>query len=107
MTTIKIYRNNSNDIVKFIIDGHSEYSDKNDIVCAALSSVSFMVLNGIEKLTDVKFGYEKDDGYLMFVLNESCEGNKEVNILLSSMYLFFKELEEQNPDNIRIIEPEV
>lgn len=107
MTRVEFYRNNSSDIVKFIIDGHSEFADENDIVCSAISSVSYMVLNGIEKILNVKFGYEKKDGYLMFVLPEDVDKRNEVNILLDSMYLFLKSLEEQYPDNISIKEPEV
>ena len=53
MTRVEFYRNNSSDIVKFIIDGHSEFADENDIVCSAISSVSYMVLNGIEKILNV------------------------------------------------------
>lgn len=109
MTEIKITRDKSGNIVKFVIDGHSEFSEGEDIVCSAISSVSFSTLNGIGKILKVPFGYEKDDGYLYFVLPDDLkkELREKVNILLDSMLLFFKDLEEQYGDWVNIIELEV
>ena len=96
-------------IVKFVLDGHAGYSDGDDIVCASVSSVAFAVLNGIENVLHIDFGYETGDGYLFFVLPEDVEetDRKHINILLDSMYLFFKETESQYPDNVQISELEV
>ena len=109
MTEIKISRDKSGNIVKFVIDGHSEFSESEDIVCSAISSVSFATLNGIEKILKIPFGYEKDDGYLYFVLPDELKNDlrEKVNILLDSMFLFFKDLEEQYGDYVNIIELEV
>ena len=109
MTEIKFSRNKSGDIVKFVMNGHSEFSEGEDIVCSAISSVSFATLNGIEKILKVPFGYEKDDGYLYFVLPDELKNDlrEKVNILLDSMFLFLKDLEEQYGDYVNIIELEV
>lgn len=109
MTEIRITKDKSGNIVNFVIDGHSEFSETNDIVCSAISSVSFSTLNGIEKLLKIPFGYEKKDGYLYFVLPDDLENElrEKVNILLNSMLLFFKDLEEQYGDYVNIIELEV
>ena len=109
MTEIRITKDKSGNIVKFVIDGHSEFSDEQDIICSAISSVSFATLNGIEKVLNIPFGYEKGDGYLFFVLPDDLKKDfrEKVNILLDSMLLFFKDLEEQYGDYVNIIELEV
>ena len=109
MTNIEITKDKSGNITKFVIDGHSEFAKENDIVCSAISAVSFATLNGIEKVLDIPFGYEKNDGYLYFVLPNDLkkELREKVNILLDSMLLFFKNLEEEYRDYVNIIELEV
>lgn len=92
------------------ISGHTGYSEEgSDIVCASVSSVVFMALNGIEKILGINFGYETDDGYLFFVLPEDLDDDdrKNINILLDSMYLFLADLQKQYPGNICITELEV
>ena len=85
------------------------FSDENDIVCAAVSAVTHLVLNGIENVVGVSFGYETEDGYLYFVLPEdvSLADREKLNVLLDSMFLFLINLEKQYSDNITIIESEV
>ena len=110
MTQIDIFRDKHGNIVKFVCDGHTDYAEEgHDIVCASVSAVSFAVLNGIEKVLNVDFGYEVGDGYLFFVLPEDVEetDRKHINILLDTLYLFFKETEQQYPGNIQISELEV
>lgn len=109
MINVKIYRNKNKDIVKAVFEGHSLFSDENDIVCAAVSAVTHLVLNGIENVVGVSFGYETEDGYLYFVLPEdvSLADREKLNVLLDSMFLFLINLEKQYSDNITIIESEV
>ena len=83
MTQIDIFRDKSGNIVKFVCEGHTDYAEEgHDIVCASVSSVAFAVLNGIEKVLHIDFGYETGDGYLFFVLPEDVEetDRKHINI---------------------------
>lgn len=110
MTEIKLFRDRDANIVKGVMSGHTDYAEiGSDIVCASVSSVIFMALNGIENVLNTQFGYETDDGYAEFVLPCDLDENKvkEINILLDSMYLFLKELESQYPGNVKITELEV
>ncbi len=109
MTSVNIYRDKNKNIVKFVVEGHANASDENDIVCAAISSVTHLTLNGIENVLNINVGYEVDNGYLFFVLPDdlSDEERKNANILLNSMYLFLENLEEQYSDNITVCELEV
>ena len=97
-------------IVKIVVKGHSGYSDEgSDIVCASVSSVAFMSLNGIEKLLGLNFGYETGDGYLYFVLPDDIDKKdlERANILLKSFLLYINDLKEQYPEFIEVTELEV
>ena len=110
MNKISVFRDLSGNICKMELKGHTCYAPEgSDIVCASISSAVFSALNGIENIVGVKFGYEQDDGYLLFVLPNEIESKKRqnINVLLESMLLFLKELQKQYPSNIQIAELEV
>ncbi len=110
MMEIRLFRDRSTNIVKGVMEGHTGFSYAgSDIVCASISSVIFMTLNGIENVLNIKFGYEASDGYVEFTLPNDLNDDKikEINILLDSMYLFLCDLEKQYPDNVKITELEV
>ena len=109
MTKVEIYRDKNKNIVKAVFDGHALADDENDVVCAAISSITHSTLNGIENVLKISVGYEVDDGYLYFVLPNdlSAQERKNANILLDTMYLFLINLEKQYSDNITICELEV
>jgi len=110
MTEIKIFRNSLGHIVKGELSGHTMSGPEgSDIVCASVSSVLYMALNGIENVVKEKFGYEIGDGYAYFVLSADIDDDKrkDTDILLESMVLFFKDLSEQYPQNVNITELEV
>ena len=108
MIKIDIFKSNGR-IVKAEMDGHSGYSDGDDIVCAAVSSVSHAVLNGMEKLANITFGYEVGDGYLFFVLPDDMNSRQmeDAELLTNTFLLFAKSLEKQYPDYVRVTELEV
>ncbi len=110
MTEVKLFRGRDANIVKGIVSGHTGYEDiGKDIVCASVSSVLFMTLNGIENVLNIKFGYSVDDAMAEFILPDDLDDEEisKINILLDSMYLFLCELEMQYPDNIKVTELEV
>ena len=110
MTEIKIFRNSLGNIVKGELSGHTMNAPEGeDIVCASVSSALYMALNGIEKVVGEKFGYEIDDGYAFFVLSADIDDDKRkyTDVLLESMFLFFKDLSAQYPQNVNITELEV
>lgn len=110
MTRVDIFRNKLGNIVRFECSGHSGYAEEgSDIVCASVTSVIYAAMNGIENVLGISFGYEQSDGYIFCVMpNDLSEiETKHINILLESMFLFLKELENQYPDNISVSELEV
>ena len=109
MTNVKIYLDKNKNIVKAVFDGHAMHSNGNDIVCSAISAVSYMTLNTLENVLGIDIGYETDEGYLFFVMPDdlSFELRDKSNIVLEGMYLFLNDLKEQYRDNITISELEV
>ncbi|MBQ4528841.1 MAG: ribosomal-processing cysteine protease Prp [Clostridia bacterium] len=108
MIKVDIFKKNGN-IVKIEMDGHSGYSESDDIVCASASSVAFAMANGIENVANVKFGYETGDGYLLIVLPDDLNKDEQdrTNVLTETFVLFIKELESQYPANVQVTELEV
>ena len=109
MTKVDFYRDQDHNIVKFTMNGHADYNEENDIVCAALSATVNLVLNGLESVVGVDFGYEVRDGEVFFVLPEDISSSirNDVNILLDSFYMYLQVLETDYKDNISISELEV
>ena len=98
MIKIKIKRKKKR-IVYFQINEHADYAKRGeDIVCAAVSSVSQMTLNGILEILKFygKVKYEIDDtGKLTCDLQNSDlteEEFKKVDILTESMYSYLKDV---------------
>ena len=108
MISIEFYKKQNN-IVKFVMKGHAEYSEGDDIVCAAASSVAWMTVNGIENVAGIHCGYETGDGYIFFVLPDDLSNSEAQNagLLLNSFFMYIKELESQYPDYIKVTQLEV
>ena len=96
-------------IFKGTISGHANFADANDIVCASVSSVSFAILNGIENVIGLTFGYEVRDGFLTFVMPDDMQPQQadRVGDLLDTFYLYLIELEKDYQDNIKVSKTEV
>ena len=59
MITIKINRNEKNEIVSFSLNGHAGYDvNGKDIVCAAVSAVTNMILIGLNEILNIKLKFE-------------------------------------------------
>lgn len=109
MTEICIYRKDK-DIVKYMISGHTGFDEAGqDIVCAAVSTLGISTINGLTEVNKISVGCEIRDGYLECVLPENLseEERKNSNILLETLFLSLKNLEEQYGKYITITELEV
>lgn len=97
MITIDIKRNSKNEIFSFSLNGHAGYDvNGKDIVCAAVSAVTNMVLIGLNEKLQIDLEFEKSDGgYLKVELSEKTESEKMRNaqVLLESMVEEFLDLE--------------
>lgn len=109
MTNICVYRKNK-DIVKYTVSGHTGFGESGaDIVCAAVSTIATAVLNGLTDVVGIAVGYEVREAYLECVLPDelSDDMRRSADVLLNTMFLSLKDLEEQYGDYITITELEV
>ena len=97
MITINIKRNKEKQIVSFSLNGHAGYDvNGKDIVCAAVSAVTNMVLIGLNEILKIKLKFEKaDGGYIKVELPEDINPEKMVSaqILAESMVSEFLDIE--------------
>ena len=87
MTKVTIYKNVKNECVGFKALGHSGYAEEGeDIVCAAISILTFNTMNAIESFTDTNVSLEMDEelGLIEYSIDEPT---KETSLLLDTMVL--------------------
>jgi uncharacterized protein YsxB (DUF464 family) len=108
MVTVKIEREQGN-ITSFVITGHAESGPYgHDLVCAAVSAVSFGTVNAIEALCNIEPDVElrDDGGYLRFNSPNAVDEDVQMNIriLLEGMVVSLKTIENDYGTYIQIIE---
>ena len=95
MIRVTFYRKENGSLSGFCIKGHAGYGKSGrDIVCAAVSALSFNTANSIESFTEDVFSVEQgEDGYLKFFL----EGNpsSDTELLLKSLLLGLSQIREE------------
>ncbi|MDO4378436.1 MAG: ribosomal-processing cysteine protease Prp [Erysipelotrichia bacterium] len=98
---VKVKVEKINDSIKFIdINGHADYGQYgNDLVCAAVSSISIGLLNAIDILAPQKCDIQLSENRIrIMVLN-----NEEVvQTVLSVGLIQLKTIEEKYPKNLKI-----
>lgn len=106
MTNIKILTKN-NDIVSFVVSGHTGYADYGkDIVCSAVSSITQSACLGIKKVLKINAVIKKDNksGYLELKLPKDLSQQKlqEAQIILKTMQLSLTDLLSSYSDYIKL-----
>ena len=97
MITVKIERNENDEIISFSLDGHAGYDvEGKDIVCAAVSAVTNMTLIGLNEKLRLKLKVEKSDGgYIKVSLPADVSGDEMMiaQFLLESMVTEYLDIE--------------
>ncbi|MCF6138088.1 ribosomal-processing cysteine protease Prp [Pseudalkalibacillus berkeleyi] len=106
MLTVNIHRDQHN-IVSFSISGHAESGPYgHDLVCAAVTAVSFGSVNAIEELCQVEPEVEtrENGGYLLFKTPSSVneETSKKMQLLLEGMLVSLRTIERDYGKYIKI-----
>lgn len=81
------------------ISGHANYSNREDIVCASVSSIMYTTVNAILRFDKDAIKYEDDGDKVIITINKSDNITTE---LISNMLLLFKNLESDYKNNIKI-----
>ncbi|MBO4848266.1 MAG: ribosomal-processing cysteine protease Prp [Clostridia bacterium] len=97
-------------IVGFTAKGHSGYADKGgDIVCAAVSALTQTAYLGIRELVGAKADFQCSDGALRLKLDPSVAGEKreKAELILGTMLLGLRSVEENYSDYLKVLKREV
>lgn len=96
-------------IVSFKISGHAGYEEAGkDIVCSAISSIAFTIVNGITDILYIEPDIEQKDGLLSLDLScNSLDDIEKSQILLETMLLGIKCIENEYGNYIKVMEEEV
>lgn len=105
--TIERLAPDSPQISSFVVEGHAEYDvPGKDLVCAAVSAVTFGTYNSIESLTGVIPIHEIERGLMDVTIPESTRSVPEtwnkVQLILESMVVMLQTIAENYGDYITI-----
>ena len=109
MIKIEIQRQN-NRITYFEIKGHADFSGfGEDVICAAVSSVGQMTVNGLIETLKLKkkLKFTEEDGYIFCDLKNSGLTDDELenaDILVESMYSYLKAVARSYSEFVRLEE---
>ena len=105
MTEIKLYKKDGS-IWKFSVCGHSGYGEEGtDIVCAAVSSVLWTTVNGLESVLCIDVNTLQNGADVTCELPRLAQAMQEkADILTRSMELFFLDLAKQYDQYLSVME---
>lgn len=84
---------------KITIKGHANYSDSEDIVCAAVSSIMYTTVNAILRFNETAIKYN-DNGSVVEI--SDIKKDDTTQTLIINMMALFQELSSKYPKNIKI-----
>ena len=95
MINIVLYHNSEKQLCGYCISGHAGFAQKGeDIVCAAVSALCINTINSIEAFTKDTFQLESNEKTGMVRLKFTGEISKESKLLMDSLILGLKNIEE-------------
>ncbi len=109
MTVITVHYSGQH-IVGFTAKGHSGYAESGeDIVCAAISALTQTAYLGITEFVSEKVDFSMKDGALRLYLPEGLEPEKreKAELILGTMVLGLRSVEENYSDYLKLIKREV
>ena len=92
---IKIVKNDKN----ITIEGHANFSDTNDIVCASVSSIMYTTVNAILNFSENAINFEDDKKKVTITILKNDDVTTK---LIDNMMLMFDSLKKDYPSNIEI-----
>ncbi len=87
MTNIELIYNDNNKIEKVTVNGHANYSNGDDIVCASVSTLTQTAILGLVKVVGLDINYDVEDGFLTFDIPQdlSYEDGIMVDAIMQTM----------------------
>lgn len=106
MTNVILYKSNKK-YIGYEISGHANYSKHgDDILCSAISILSFSCTNTILKELKLDVDYEEDEhmGFLKLIVKDNLSENmsEKLHLVIVNMKIGIDGLIEQYPKHIKI-----
>lgn len=107
MIQITIYRKQTtHDITAFQVSGHANYAEHGqDIVCAAVSAITFGTIQAVYKLIEYEPEIDKkDSGWLraLFPKPEHAASEHQLQLLLEAMTVMLESIQDSYEDYVKI-----
>jgi len=109
MIKANIIRDRNGLIWGFTIKGHSGFAEKGkDIVCAAVSALAYTAAGALDELAGVR-DYTERDGFMKCSVPSdiSAENRAKADIILETLAIGLKQIEEAYKEFIVVVEEEV
>lgn len=109
MTVITVFTRKGS-VIGFNASGHSGYADRDsDIVCAGISALTQAACMGITELVKADVSLKVKGGALRIMLKDSVSNEKkhEAELILGTMLLGLRSIEESYSDYLKLSEREV
>ena len=85
---------------RITVSGHAEYAEPGkDIVCAAISTLTQVLIASVEELTAAKIKTAVTSGYTDIVIEESTE---RAQVLIDSFFIGCQMVADQYPEYVRV-----
>ena len=86
----------------FVCAGHAGFAESGrDIVCAAVSALTYTCVNALESVAHVKPQTRVSDGFISARLPDGCTSH-DAQVLLQGLYQGLCDIEAQYPSHIRL-----
>ena len=110
MIKIKIGRDLAGNIKRFTVKGHSGYAEEgSDIICSAVSAVAFTAVGAIKELIGLKKFFKHRWGIMLCKLDMDIPSElmHDVNIIMATAEIGFKQIAYAYPDYVKVMDEEV
>lgn len=85
---------------RITVSGHAEYAEHGkDIVCAAISTLTQVLIASVEELTAADIKPAVNSGYTVIDMEESTE---RAQVLIDSFFIGCQMVAEQYPEYVRV-----
>lgn len=86
------------------VDGHAGYNPGNDIVCSAVSALTYTLANVLTSMVSKNIRVRFDNGYAVVSVEpeDTAESRAEIENTISTIMTGYCLLEDQHPNNVKV-----
>lgn len=102
MTTVTYWQDEASKTHYLRVEGHANWAEAgNDIVCAAISTVSYTLLGFLHNAEEDidELSAETDEGCVVAL----CKGNERIDTAFEMAFIGYLQIEKQYPRHVRVV----